>query len=482
MVDHVQPTSMHAQRVVLGDGLQEPLRVVPASVAVDGQRIVAVAEQSREQWRAQTSPADGAIDLGDRVLAPAFIDANTHLSMSAFRGLIPTTALGGNVVEDLFYRLEESLTEDDIRAFCRLGAYECLSHGVGLVWDHYYGGMSLAEGISDTGLAAVIAPTLQDLHGPGATRTEAQLDTTVQLDASTWHERGIWAALGPHATDTVSPDLWRRVAELARERSLPIHAHVAQSIQEYERACQTHGCSPVELLRRAEALEAIDWLFVHMIFASTDDLRLLDPQRHRLAYCPLSQLQFCFPAHVPSWTTTELKWVVGTDCAPSNDAMNVQRELPLVAGTRGFAATAGDAYANFRRVGGLDAARAAHAVRTASYEALASLTDPSFLLTRVWAIPGAMHPGFRAGVIAPGALANLQVLDPTHPALWPSHDVLRTLAMADTSLAIERLMVAGRWSPVVGGGLTHDAAYQDARAEADRRLSAHLRAAFGSTS
>jgi hypothetical protein len=46
--------------------------------------------------------------------------------------------------------------------------------------------------------------------------------------------------------------------------------------------------------------------------------------------------------------------------------------------------------------------------------------------------------------------------------------------MADTSPALEKLMVAGAWSPVAGGRLAHDAAYQEARSEADERLTRHL--------
>ena len=38
---------------------------------------------------------------------------------------------------------------------------------------------------------------------------------------ATLAERGIFAALGPHATDTVSDDLWRRVVLAATENGFP---------------------------------------------------------------------------------------------------------------------------------------------------------------------------------------------------------------------------------------------------------------------
>ena len=467
------PFTLHADRVVLGDGLTEPFRVVPASLRVEGLFVTEVVEEDADAWKARPTDGATALDLSDRVIAPAFIDAHTHLSMTAFRGLIGTAALRGNVVEDLFFRLEDALEEDDIRAFVRIGAFECLAHGVGLVWDHYYGGTALAEGLSDTGIASVVAPTLQDLSGPGATRTQAQLDATVALDDPAWVARGVWPALGPHATDTVSADLWQRVAAVANERNLPIHAHVAQSVEEFERSHERHDCSPTEFLHRQGVLDSGRMLLIHAIYMSGPDLDRLDPARHALGYCPLSQMQFCFPAHTPSWTAKELPWIVGSDCAASNDATNVQRELPLVAGTRGFTPATSGAYATFRSAPSPASARATDELRVDVFENLGQLCDPSFLLSRVWSVPGGMHPAFRAGVIESGALANLLVLDPGHPTMWPARDVIRTLAMADTSAAIDKMMVRGSWVKT-GRELLQDPEYVEARTEADRRLALHL--------
>ena len=80
---------------------------------------------------------------------------------------------------------------------------------------------------------------------------------TLALDADTRAaEGGIVAALGPHATDTVSPALWSRIAEISQARDLPIHVHVAQSVEEQERSFEHHGCSPIERLDRLGVLAA----------------------------------------------------------------------------------------------------------------------------------------------------------------------------------------------------------------------------------
>ncbi len=460
--------ALYSDRVVLGDGVQTPLNVRGAELWIENAVIRAVRPVERVDW----VPTENCLDFGDFVVCPAFVNAHTHVALNAFRGLTQASNLRGNMVENLFYRLEEHLTPEDVRSFARMGAHECLDNGVGLIWDHYYGGTELARAIVDVGLAAVVAPTLQDVSGPGVGQLEAGLEATESLDADDWAERGVWPALGPHATDTVSPELWTRVAELARQRDWVVHAHVAQSVEEHERALERHGCSPVELLERSGVLDA-SGVFVHGIYMSDADLARLNGQRHTLGFCPLSQVQFCFPAYVPGWSRAGLPWFVATDCAPTNDAMNVQRELPLVAAMRSFETTSSPEYSSFRTRGDLSSARALDEARVAALDAAGSFSDPQFLLSRVWSIPGRLHPSMRAGVIEAGALANLLVLDPNHPSFWPQLGVLRTLALGDTRGAIHRLMVRGQWikAPEERAGERREHAR-----EAQERLEAHLRA------
>ena len=265
-------------------------------------------------------------DLGDRLVAPAFVNSHTHLGLCVLRGVQNWLVDQHNVVEKLYFKVERFLLPGDVRAFVRMGAYESLLCGVGTVFEHYYHGRQVAEALLDVGLTGLVAPTLQDLDGPGVPYLEPQLEATEAIDADArLAKAGIIAALGPHATDTVSSELWARVREVAEARDLVIHAHVAQSVEEYERSIERHGCSPIERLSREGTLDAgRGFLMVHGLFASDANLERLDPKRHALGFCPFSQLQFDFPNPILGWIRRGLAVVIGTDAASCNDSMNVR--------------------------------------------------------------------------------------------------------------------------------------------------------------
>jgi 5-methylthioadenosine/S-adenosylhomocysteine deaminase len=465
--------TIQSRRVVLErDGR---LEIAAARITIQGGRITAV---ERLQASSEAAP-DGCIDLGDRLLSPAFINAHTHLSMVMFRGLSQPEQLQTNVVENLYFEVEKHLVDEDIYAFTRMGAYESLLAGVGCVWDHYYGKQVVVDALLDTGLSAVFAPTLQDQGGPAAERSEDVLDFTLALHADARAaEGGVVAALGPHATDTVSPALWSRVAELSQTYELPIHVHVAQSVEELNRSQAQLGCTPIGKLQQSGVLDATPaMLLVHGLFVSHPDLELLDPARHVLGYCPFSQVQFDYPAQIDSWRQAGLRFALGTDCGACNDSMSVQQELRLVAGGHAFETTYGAEHDAFRLTGGSAEAAVVCEARRRRFARNLELNDPDVLLQSVWQVPGGLHPRLPLGRIEVGCVANLAVWDLQHPAFWPGSDPLRALAFGDVGGALDGLMVNGCFVGELGNharSILHSSAYQDARREADARLQSLL--------
>ncbi|MCO4772241.1 MAG: amidohydrolase family protein [Deltaproteobacteria bacterium] len=464
---------LRSDRVLLGDGTSG-FRLVPAEIAVAGGKIVQVREVGVEGFG---PTPDGATvrDLTGHLVTPSFVNAHSHLAMSAFRGLATPRVMVGNVVEELYYRVESHLQPGDVRAFSRIGAWESLLAGVGCVWDHYYFGDEMVGALRDVGLEGIVAPTLQDLAGPGVPQLDRQWETTLELAAdSSLTGDGIGVALGPHATDTVSPELWQRIARTSADLDLPIHVHVAQSIEEYERALSRHSASPVAGLQRDGVLEAASkLLLVHGLFVSRHDIALLNADRHMLVHCPWSQVQFGFPAPERAWLDAGIPLALGTDCGACNDTMDVQRELKLMAWGPSYATSWSPQAEHFLDDGTLGSARLLQARRSEQIgqQLLSGTTER--LLDAVWSVPGAAHPGFRQGVIAPGARANLAVWDPMHPALWPGNDFLHAFVMGGTSGALRGLFLGGRTviDPAVGPeGLLAAGGYRAHQAEASERL------------
>lgn len=458
------PTWIYSETVLKPEGAG--LAIGPASIGIEGSSIVAV--QQRRHPQAEV--------LTDRLIAPAFVNAHTHLAMSAYRGIGGLASLRNNVVEDLYYALESGLEPGDVRAFTLLACAESLLNGVGCVWDHYYFGNEVAEAARISGLSAVVSPTLQDQNGPGTTRLEEQLDATVAIarDASL-EEAGVVAALGPHATDTVSGRLWRRIADLASEHQLPLHLHAAQSVDEYRRVMARQGTSPLGWLQREGWLQSAPHaLLVHLLYADRADIERLDPERTTLVYCPASQLQYCFPAPVARWRELGRSWVIGTDCGACNDTMNVQAELRLASGPQ-FGVVQTPAFRAFWE-GGDDVESVARE-RTERLDW--ARIDPVALLDSVLEGPGRLHPILKVGAIRPGYRANLVAYDLTHPAFWPGTDVLRALALQDAARAISRMMLSGAWlSPDGDHARTVLASdwLAEAREQADARRARLLRA------
>jgi 5-methylthioadenosine/S-adenosylhomocysteine deaminase len=464
---------LRSRRVLLGTGT-EGFRLVPAEILIRGATVTRVSEPGEPK---NGDVPDGCVvrDLGEALVTPAFVNAHTHLAMSAFRGLATARVMTGNVVEELYYRVETHLQPGDVRAFSRIGAWESLLAGVGCVWDHYYYGAEMVQALQDVGLEGVVAPTLQDLAGPGVSQGEQQWQCTLDLAAdASLAAAGIGVAFGPHATDTVSPALWRRIARASADLKLPIHVHVAQSIEEYERALDRHGVSPVAGLERDGVLEGAErLLLVHGLFVSRSDLARLDGARHLLVHCPWSQVQFGFPAPERAWLDAGIPLALGTDCGACNDTMDVQRELKLMAWGPSYATSWSPQAEHFLADGTLGSARLLQARRGEQIgQQLVSGTTER-LLDAVWSVPGAAHPSFHQGVIEPGSRANLAVWDPHHPALWPGTDFLHAFVMGGVSGALRGLFVGGRTviDPDTGPeAILRDGGYRAHREEASERL------------
>src|SRR5690606_5720680 len=175
----------------------------PAAVGITGAYISEVlgAEDLRrgQRWEHALALGEEIIDVGGNPLAPSFVNGHTHLGLAPLRGITSLARRKKNVVSETFFLAERHLLPADVRVFTRLGALESLLSGVGEVWDHYYFGKEVAEALVEAGLTGTVAPTLQELSGPGNGRADEEFEATIFISQNDGLKRaGISAAFGPH--------------------------------------------------------------------------------------------------------------------------------------------------------------------------------------------------------------------------------------------------------------------------------------------
>lgn len=290
---------------VIGDG----------AVAIEGERIAAVGST------ADLLPRFGeatVIDATGCAVLPGLVNAHSHLAGVLFRGSEDRTASYRPLMA-----IEAALGDEDVYWLSLVGAFEALRFGTTTVNDLYYQPAAVAAAVAEAGLRAVVAPTILEVDRAAFARGKTGLDPAIGRrlleEAEAFADAalaGRWARvtprLGPHAADTCSPDLLRRVAQAARERGLGLHMHVAQNRQEVRAVRDRTGRTPVELLDELGLLSP-DLAAAHLGFVTGDEVVRLAAAGTAWAHCPASNAKRGYLAPVARLRAAGLRRGLGTD-------------------------------------------------------------------------------------------------------------------------------------------------------------------------
>ena len=170
-----------------------------------------------------------------RELYPVWARVDAEAEYAAARTGLAELALGGcTTVFDhhyVFPRGADGLVEAEVQAARELGVRIVASRG------------SMDLGVSDGGLPP--DELVEDL--------DAVLADTERL-ARELHEAGpgarVQIAVAPCSPFSVTGRLMEESAALARRLGLPLHTHLAETVEEEEYCRELYGCTPVEYLER----------------------------------------------------------------------------------------------------------------------------------------------------------------------------------------------------------------------------------------
>ena len=288
----------HCELAWLG-GEQAAANVV---VEVDGERIRAVRPD------VPTPPA-GAVRLPGLTL-PGLANAHSHAFHRALRGRTHGDRgsfwtwrrqmydVAAALDPDAYFRLARATYgEMALAGITAVGEFHYLHHapdGVPYATPNAMGD-ALVAAAREAGIRITLLDTCYLRGGP-----EEALDPVQRRfsdgSAGAWAERA--AALAPdagvrtgaavHSVRAVDPASIATVAAWARERRVPLHAHVSEQPGENEQVAAAHGATPVAVLAEAGALDG-RFTAVHATHVSPTDIRLLGAAACSCCICPTTE-------------------------------------------------------------------------------------------------------------------------------------------------------------------------------------------------
>jgi len=286
------------------------------------------------------------IDASGKVILPGLVNTHHHLPQVLTRNVprVQEAPLFRWLVE--LYEVWRHLDAEAVTAAARVGLGELLLTGCTTTTDHLYLFPQGQTRFIDAEIQAArelgirFQPTRGSMsrgRSQGGLPPDAccQDEATILADSrrliAEHHDPRprsmLRLALAPCAPFSVSEDLMRRTAELAREHGLRLHTHLAETKDEEVYCQEVYGCRPVEFLRRLGWLGSDVWL-AHCVHLSADEIRLFGETGTSVAHCPSSNFRLgSGVAPVRELLDAGVAVGLGVDGSASNDSSNMLAEV-----------------------------------------------------------------------------------------------------------------------------------------------------------
>lgn len=401
--------------------MDEAGTVLPdAFVAVEGTQITYVGAQ-----RPQGS-FEEEIDGEGGVLMPGFVNAHTHVPMTAMRGYGD-----GNNLQDWLHNyifpVEARWDDRAIRCCTDLGLAEMIASGVTCIADMYGHSPAIAQEVAAAGISANLS--VGGVQFTDDFNPDTHNDCRVQRELTEqWHgynDGQILVDASVHGEYTSHQQLWRWMAGYAREHGLGMHVHISETRSEHEECLARHGKTPIQVLNDYGVWDGRA-IAAHCVWTTPEDWAIMAEKGISAVHNPMSNLKLGSGiAPVPAMKKAGVNVCLGTDGVSSNNCTDFFGDLKLAAILHNGAGC-----------------------------------DPLALLPidalRMATANGGRALGRKTGVIAEGYTADLILVDFSHLNLTPCHSVLSNLAYAAHGSDVRMNMARGRVIYKDGDFLTID--------------------------
>jgi 5-methylthioadenosine/S-adenosylhomocysteine deaminase len=385
-------------------------RIEGGGVAVFNSQIAAVGTAAAmKNW---TAPR--IIDARGGIIMPGLVNTHTHAAMTCFRGLADDLPLMDWLQEHIF-PAEAKLDENKVYHATLLACAEMIRSGTTTFCDMYLFENAVARAASTAGVRAVVGEVLYDFPSPNYGDLEHGFAYTERM-IDTWRDDPlISVAVEPHSPYLCAPVLLKRAAGIARQHSIPLVIHVAETRSEVAQMQQRYGRTPVGFLAEHGILSA-NLLACHCVVLSEEDLDLLEDHDVKVAHNPESNMKLASGvAPVPEMLRRGICVGLGTDGCASNNNLDLFLEMSTAA--------------KLHKVNKLDP----------------TVMDAETVL-RMATIEGAkaLGIGSTTGSIEEGKAADIIVIDTRQPHLTPMYNPISHLVYAAGGSDVSWTIVNGR--------------------------------------
>ena len=381
-----------------------------AFVATDGANIAYVGQARPE------GEFDRVIDCTGKVMMPGFVNTHTHIPMTLLRGYG-----GGHDLQswlnDFIFPAEAKLDDRCVAAGTGLGLAEMIASGVTCIADMYMRTGVIAREIVSAGISAnlscggVYFGAAEDFSENTCGDCRNQRSLTEE-----WHgynDGQILTDASIHGEYTSNAALWQWMADYAREHGLRMHVHVSETVSEHEGSLSRNGATPIQTLDRYGVWEN-GGIAAHCVYTTPEDWAIMAAKGVAAVHNPYSNLKLASGiAPVPAMKKAGVNVALGTDGVSSHNSIDPFADMKLAAMLHGGVAR--------------------DPLAVSARQALEMAT-----------VNGAKALGRNTGVIAPGRVADLILVDFDAPNLTPCHDVEENLVYSAHGSNVVMNMARGK--------------------------------------
>ena len=304
--------------------------------------------------------ADEVLDLRGHVVLPGLINTHHHFYQTLTR-VIPA-AQNGNLFTWLktLYPIWARITPEDIFISTQTALAELALSGCTTASDHLYlfpNGSRLDDEIAasqEVGLRLQASRGSMSLgESQGGLPPDSVVDTeeSILQDSERliqrYHDPNPGArtqiVLAPCSPFSVTSELMRQSAKLARRHGVHLHTHLAETEDEQQFCLDRFGHRPVGYMQEVDWVGEDVW-FAHAVWVNDDEISVFAQNRCGVAHCPTSNMRLASGiAPITKLVESGVSVGLGVDGSASNDGSHLlaeARQAMLLArvreGTTGF--------------------------------------------------------------------------------------------------------------------------------------------------